>query len=177
MAQQSWESIPGRTTGHLPEMADADPKVLEAFHKEIVGAMTDAEGRDLINQHFGLLTGRTFDAPGAFEGGVFPGSQSPAAVAPAKGTAPTTIDPASKELIDWAAYTRALVLQQDAVGWNRPVYRASTPKYMRNGAREQQPAPVTADRLPGDHRADGVRARQPAGRAAGARPRLGRARP
>ena len=38
----------------------------------------------------------------------------------------------------------------------------------QHAARQQQPSPVTADGLPRDHGADGIRARHPAGRAPGA---------
>ena len=45
----------------------------------------------------------------------------------------------------------------------------------QHAARQQQPAPVAADRLPRHHRADGIRTRHPAGRAPGARPCVERA--
>jgi hypothetical protein len=132
MAEQSFESIPGDNTGHLQEMFAADPELLRDYHKEIVDAITDPQARDLINRHLGLLAGHTFDAPGAFEGAVHPGSQTLAAVSSAKGTGMTSIDPASRELLDAAEYTRGLLLSQKASAWHRPFYRSSTPAGARN---------------------------------------------
>lgn len=131
-AQHSYETIPGRTTGHMPEAFNADPKILRDMHREIVDAITDPQGRDLLNQHFGLLTGKTFDAPGAFEGRVSPGSQAPVIGGKAMGSAPMLLDPHSREMIDTSAYARALLLGQDAVGWNRPFFRQGDKLSQRN---------------------------------------------
>ena len=131
-AQQSFETIPGRQTGHLPEMFNADPRLFEEYHQDILGAITDPQGRDLINLHLGLLTGRTFTGPGIFENQIHPGAQALAAVSAAKGSGVTSIDPASTALLNAAELTRSLVLTQDAGAWNRSFARASGPAGEKN---------------------------------------------
>jgi hypothetical protein len=131
--QHSYESIPGVKTGHLPEMHSADMEVKRAFHRDIVEAMTDPNtGRDIINSHFGLLTGRTFDAPGGFEGNVNPGSQARSVLGTMKGTGSTLVDPYSRELADTADFVRGIVLGQDAQAWHRPFYRQGDALKNRN---------------------------------------------
>jgi hypothetical protein len=123
-AQLSWESAPGMTTNHLPEFHTAAPEDRQAFHDAIRGALTDDQGRDLIAQHLGLLTGPSFDAPGVYAGRVNPGTQGQVALGQAPGGWRAGVDPASRDLADTGELVRGLLLRQDAVGWHKPAYAA-----------------------------------------------------
>jgi hypothetical protein len=121
-AQTSWESAPGMTTGHFPEFANAPLADRQAYHNAIRDALTDENGRDTILSHLGMLTGKTIDAPGVFEGRINPGSQSQVAVGNAPGGWKAGIDAASRSLLDTAEMVRGLLLRQDAVAWHKPAY-------------------------------------------------------
>jgi hypothetical protein len=121
-AQLSWESAPGQTTGHLPEYFNATPAQQQLFHDTIRGALTDDQGRDLIAQHLGLLTGPTLAGPGVFKGQVSPGAQAQVAAGRLKGT--LNVDPATRDLLTTSEAVRGLLLRQDAFAWHKPVFRA-----------------------------------------------------
>jgi hypothetical protein len=144
-AQQSYESIPGRTTGHLPEMFNSDLNLRQDFHRDITNAITDPQGRDIINLHFGLPTGKTFFAPGAFETQVNPGSQAQSMLGSARGSGQTIVDPASRDLVNMAEYTRGILLGQDAAAWHRPIFRESDPLKDRNLSDIMLGRPLTND--------------------------------
>lgn len=121
--QLSWESAPGATaSNHFPEYASASPEDRQAFHDAIRSVLTDDQGRDIIARHLGLLTGRTFDAPGYFEGASNPGSQSQVALGQAPGGFAKGVDPASTTLANTSELVRGLLLRQDAVAWHKPTY-------------------------------------------------------
>jgi hypothetical protein len=122
--QGSWESAPGQTSANLPEYFDAKPEDQQAFHAAIRGALVDDQGRDLIAQHLGLLTGPSLDAPGVFQGAVSPGTQSQIALGQAPGGWRAGVDPASRDLMNTAEATRGLLLRQDAAAWHKPSYAA-----------------------------------------------------
>jgi hypothetical protein len=124
-AQQSWESAPGETTAHMPEFHQAAPIDQQAYHTAIRGVLEDEQGRDLISQHFGLLTGPSFEGPGVFEGQVRPGSQAQTVTGPAPGSFLQGVDPATRDLLTAAEATRGLLLRQDASAWHQPVFKAS----------------------------------------------------
>jgi len=119
-AQQSYETIPGLTSGHLPEMFDAPMEARQAYHEAVNRVLLDPQGRDLINDAFGLLTGQSVHAPGAFQGATNPGTQALAAVAKAKGEGVWEVEASSRKLLEAAELTRGLLLRQDAVAWHRP---------------------------------------------------------
>lgn len=131
-AQASWESAPGASSGHFPEYHSAPWDVKQQYHDAIQGVLTDENGRDIIHSHLGLLTGRTFQAPGYFEGNVSPGSQSPVAVGAAPGGALQGVDPASRELLNTGELVRGLVRNQDAVAWNKPLWAGNVPVSKRD---------------------------------------------
>jgi len=120
--QGSWESAPGTTTGHLQEYFDAHPDVQQEYHDAIKSVLLDDQGRDILAMHHGLLTGPAFDAPGAFEGRVSPGTQSQYALGQAPGGWQQGVDPASRQLATRTEVTRALLLGQDAAAWHKPTY-------------------------------------------------------
>ncbi len=125
--QASWESAPGASTGHFPEYAAAPLEQRQAYHDAIKGVLTDANGRDIIQQHLGLLTGPTIDAPGVYKGVVSPGSQSLAALGKTpndKAAGYSALDEASKKLLDVSEAVRGLLLRQDAISWHKPTFSA-----------------------------------------------------
>ena len=124
MGQGSWESAPGQTAGHLPEYFDAKPEDQQAFHAAIRSALVDDQGRDVIAQHLGLMTGSSLDAPGVFRGAVSPGTQSQVALGQAPGGWRAGVDPASRDLMNTAEAVRGLLLRQDAAAWHKPSYAA-----------------------------------------------------
>jgi hypothetical protein len=76
LAQISWETIPSRTSGHMPEIFEATPEVKQDYHVQMSKAFLDDNGNDLIAQQFEILSPGDFEAPGYFEGLVSPGTQT-----------------------------------------------------------------------------------------------------
>lgn len=152
-AQQSWESIPGRTARHFPEMFDAPLEQRAEYHEAMRRALTDAQGRDLISAHLGLLTGPTVDAPGAFQGATNPGSQAQSVVgqvfrpdpATGKPTKGRMIDPASRDLLETAELVRGIVLKQDAVAFHKPYFQSDIKVGDKNFAEIQLGRPLHED--------------------------------
>ena len=70
--QISWESIPGRTSGHMLEMFDAPYEVQQQYHVDISKAFLDDNGNDIVAQRLGIPSPGDFEAPGYFEGKVSP---------------------------------------------------------------------------------------------------------
>jgi hypothetical protein len=151
LAQISWESIPGATADHMPEIFDAEYPVLQQYHVDISKAFLDENGNDLISKYLGMLSPGDFEAPGYFEGRVSPGSQTQI-VAPrrykavdladidkklregviTKEEAETLreqrLDPQSEDLIAAYAAVRGILMKQDGVGFHRPFYNKSLRK-------------------------------------------------
>jgi hypothetical protein len=123
--QISWESIPGRTSGHMPQMFSAPYKQQAEYHVAVSRVFLDENGDDIIAKRLGILSPGDFEAPGFFQGKVSPGSQT-IAVMPRqyKGAATGSVEPASQELIAAYAAVRGILLKQDGVGWHRPFYKA-----------------------------------------------------
>jgi len=122
-AQISWESIPGRTGNHMPEMFDAPYEVQANYHVDISKAFLDDDGRDLIAKRLGVISPGDFEAPGYFEGKVSPGTQTEI-IAPKQYKGPTygEIEQGALNLINAYSAVRGILLKQDAVGWHRPFY-------------------------------------------------------
>jgi hypothetical protein len=129
-AQLSWESAPGQTSNHLPEYFDATPAQQQLFHDTIRGALTDDQGRDLIAQHLGLLTGPTLAGPGVFRGQISPGAQAQVASGRLQGS--LNVDPATRDLLTTSEAVRGLLLRQDAGAWHKPVFRKDLPLAQAN---------------------------------------------
>jgi hypothetical protein len=151
LAQISWESIPGATADHMPEIFDAEYPVLQQYHVDISKAFLDENGNDLISKYLGMLSPGNFEAPGYFEGRVSPGSQTKI-VAPrrykavdladidkklregvitkeeAEALREQRLDPQSEDLIAAYAAVRGILMKQDGVGFHRPFYNKSLRK-------------------------------------------------
>jgi hypothetical protein len=123
LAQVSWESIPGKTSGVFPEMHNAPLAQRAEYHVAVSKAFLDAKGGDIIAKGLGVLTPGEFEAPGYFEGNTNPGSQSKVA-APRKylSKAAAEIEPTAVEQIDAYAIAKGIALKQDAMAWHRPFF-------------------------------------------------------
>jgi hypothetical protein len=143
--QISYESAPGLTTNHLPEYHSApwDQKV--EFHNAINDALQDSQGRDIISRHLGLLTGKTVDGPGVFNGVVSPGSQAQVALGQKAGGALMGVDDASRALIDTSSNIRAALLRQDAAAWHKTGYVKDMPLSKGNMIEANLGRPLTPD--------------------------------
>jgi len=125
-AQISWESIPGATGKHLPEMFDAPYEVQQEYHVAVSKAFLDQDGNDLLAKELGVPTPGDFEAPGYFEGKVSPGTQTELAIPRKYGGAKYgEIEPAAMQLMEAYAAVRGVVMKQDGVGYHRPFYKAS----------------------------------------------------
>lgn len=123
--QISWESIPGRTSNHMPQMFDAPYEQQAEYHVAISKAFLDENGEDIIAKRLGLLSPGDFEAPGFFEGKVSPGSQTVALMPRQyKGPASGDIEKSSQDLVAAYAAVRGILMKQDGVGWHRPFYKA-----------------------------------------------------
>ena len=123
LGQISWESIPGRTSNHFPEMFDAPYEQQAEYHVAISKAFLDDDGNDIIAKKLGVLTPGDFEAPGYFEGKVSPGTQTEVAIPRMyKGPAYGKVEPAALDLINAYATVRGVLMKQDGVGWHRPFF-------------------------------------------------------
>jgi hypothetical protein len=130
--QISWESIPGRTSNHMPEMFNAPYEQQVEYHVAISKVFLDDKGDDIIAKRLGILSPGDFEAPGFFQGRVSPGSQTIALMPrqfKSKGTG--SVEKSSQDLIAAYAAVRGILMKQDGVGWHRPFYR--TAKTDENG--------------------------------------------
>lgn len=116
-AQQSREAVTGRTTGHNVGLLNAPIEVRRAYDEAVTNAMYSPEGRDVISQGYGLLTGPSFYGPGVFEGKINPGRQSLVAVG--RETGSPLIDPASAALLNATESNYGLLTAQDAAAWSQ----------------------------------------------------------
>ena len=135
LAQVSWESIPGATSGHLGEIFDAQYPEIQEYHVQISKAFLDEEGNDIVARDLGVLSPGDFEAPGYFEDRVSPGTQTQV-VAPKryKVNAPDfEIEPSSEDLIKAYAAVRGVLMKQDGVGYHRPFYDKGLRKKDLNG--------------------------------------------
>ena len=123
LGQISWESIPGRTSNHFPEMFNAPYEQQTEYHVAISKAFLDEDGNDIIAKKLGILTPGDFEAPGYFEGKVSPGTQTEVTIPKMyKGPPYGQIDPAALDLINAYAIARGILMKQDGVGWHRPFF-------------------------------------------------------
>ena len=122
--QVSWESIPGRTSTHMPEMFTAPYAQQAEYHVAVSKAFLDDDGTDIIAKEIGILSPNDFEAPGYWEGKLSPGTQT-AVVLPQMYKGPKTkqLEPAAVELVNAYSAIRGILLKQDAMGWHRPFYK------------------------------------------------------
>lgn len=122
-AQISWESIPGRTGNHMPEIFDAPYEVQQEYHVAISKAFLDENGNDFVAKELGIPTPGDFEAPGYFEGKVSPGTQTELAIPKQyKGPKTGAVEPAALELMNTYAAIRGIAMKQDGVGFHRPFF-------------------------------------------------------
>jgi hypothetical protein len=144
LAQISWESIPGRTTSHMPESFLAEDNVLKNYHTDISKAFLDNNGNDIIAQKLEVLSPGDFEAPGYFEGRVSPGTQTEiAAPRKYKGEAYGETDPSAVEAISAYSAVRGILMKQDGVGWHRPYFVKNLPQIRANGVQVEIGRPFT----------------------------------
>ena len=124
--QISWESIPGRTSGHMLEMFDAPYEVQQQYHVDISKAFLDDNGNDIVAQRLGIPSPGEFEAPGYFEGKVSPGTQTELAIPKQyKGPNYGAVDPAALDLVNAYAAVRGILMKQDGVGFHRPFFNSN----------------------------------------------------
>ena len=125
-AQISWESIPGATGNHMPEMFDAPYEVKQEYHVAASKIFLDKDGNDEAAKVLGIPTPGDFEAPGYFEGRVSPGTQTELAI-PREYGGPKygAVEPAALQLMEAYAAVRGVVMKQDGVGFHRPFYKAA----------------------------------------------------
>lgn len=126
LGQISWESIPGRESGHLGEMFNAPYNQQAEYHVAVSKAFLDADGNDLVAKKLGLPSPNDFEAPGFYEGKVSPGTQTEV-IAPRqyKGAKFGEIEASSEDQISAYAAARGILMKQDGVGWHRPFYKTT----------------------------------------------------
>jgi hypothetical protein len=171
LAQISWETIPSRTSGHMPEIFEATPEVKQDYHVQMSKAFLDDNGNDLIAQQFEILSPGDFEAPGYFEGLVSPGTQTEITVPRQYGLtnritklknqakeegwpkekldaavreATYATEPAAREAMFAYAAARGILLKQDGVGLHRPAFIKSLSRPKANGIEINIGRPLTA---------------------------------
>jgi hypothetical protein len=125
-AQGSRETMPGITTGHMPELFQPG---MEEFRQQLhdimvrEGGVYDPQMRDQIAAGYGGLVGRAFEGPGLFEGRVSPGIQTQVLTGsqkvPGGPTGARMLDEGSRRIMDAAEATHGLAMGQDASAWSR----------------------------------------------------------
>ena len=112
--QHSWESTPGESSAHLPQLRAGNQADWRAHHANVKSLLVDENGKDrLLSAFGGELQPRAFDGPGVFKGQVAPGTQSRSLVYQ---TVDKGMDPSSRARVQATEATRSLLLGQDAYG-------------------------------------------------------------
>ena len=124
VAQAVHETVQGATTGSRMLGRPYQEKL--EFHDEIQAVLQDNAGRDIIDAAFGLITKPGEPVGGAFKGGVNPATVSASAIGQEAG-AFGQMDAASRELMEAAELTHALLKRQDAAAFTAPYYRKNIP--------------------------------------------------
>jgi hypothetical protein len=119
LGQISSETKPSKTSGHFPEIFDAEMKEQADFHFRMSKALTGDNGRDLLAKEVGLLTPGSFDAPGIYEGVLSPGTQTYALMPMKYKGQAGEVDEATLDLVKIYAVAKGILLKQDSVGAHR----------------------------------------------------------
>jgi hypothetical protein len=137
LGQISWESIPGRTSGHMPEMFNVPYEQLQEYHVAISKALQDENGSDFIANTLGILSPGIVEAPGFFEGKVSPGSQTQIALTKIYKADPKTefakLEPAAEDLAKAYSAAIGILLKQDGIGYHKPFFQKGIAKTKLNG--------------------------------------------
>ena len=130
LAQISWESIPGATANHMPEIFDAEYPAIQEYHVSISKAFLDREGNDIIARELGILSPGDFEAPGYFEERVSPGTQTEIVSPKRYKLEPKgfEMESSAEDLMKAYAAARGILLKQDGVGYHRPFFDKSLRK-------------------------------------------------
>ena len=171
LAQISWESIPSRTSGHIPEIFNAPPEVVQDYHVQMSKAFLDDGGSDMIAKELGILSPGDFEAPGYFEQRVSPGTQTNITAPRQYGVtrrvdaikkqaaeegwpkeqrdaairaATYATDPSAREAMYAYAAARGILLKQDGVGMHRPAFVSGLSRPKANGVEVNIRRPLTA---------------------------------
>jgi hypothetical protein len=119
------ETAPGPSTGFLESFMRAPYETRQAYHEAMLNDVyRDSNGYDLINKHFGVLSGPSVNVTGVFKESVNPGTQHRPFIPKGHGPSGQEIDPSSWRLAEAAEITRAIVGMQDAAAGYRPFVTA-----------------------------------------------------
>jgi hypothetical protein len=116
-AQGSRETVTGREWADPANTSLGAPRdVKDAYAAELHPAIYDETGRDRIASGYGMLTGKSFNGPGVFEGQVNPGTQTQVAVSRAVGS--QDMGASDHKLMQGIESTYGLLGGQDAAAYH-----------------------------------------------------------
>ena len=121
LAQLSWETAPGDTTGHLEGFDKLPYNDKVEYHVEASKVALDEKGNDILAKFFGILSPNEFEAPGHFKGEVNPSTQKEI-IAPQKYKDGKQLDPNIVKLINSYAASKGLIYNQNSFAWHRPFW-------------------------------------------------------
>ena len=121
LAQLSWESAPGDTTGHLEGFDKLSYNDKVEYHVETSKILLDDKGEDILAKTIGILSPNEFEAPGHYKEEVNPSTQKEI-IAPQKYKDGKVLDPNIVKMINAYAASKGLVLHQNAMAWHRPFW-------------------------------------------------------
>ncbi len=147
LGQISWETKPSQESGHFPEIFNAPMNEQADYHFTMSKALTDDNGRDLLAQEVELLSPRSFDAPGVYEGVVSPGTQTYALMPMKYKGQPGEVDEATLDLVKMYMTARGILLKQDGVGAHRLFFNKSVPVRDKNAVAVNIGRPFTNEEI------------------------------
>jgi len=124
-AQGSRETVPGVSTGHLPELHQPGTDLERMILHDLVNGgsgIYDAKLRDQIAAGYGGLVGESFDGPGVFQGQPAPGRQTQVLTGSVDlpgGKGARVLDAGSRRILDASESTYGLLTGQDAAAYSR----------------------------------------------------------
>ena len=121
LAQLSWETAPGDTTGHLEGFDKLPYNDKVEYHVEASKIALDEKGEDILAKYFGILSPNEFEAPGHFKGEVNPSTQKEI-IAPQKYKDGKQLDPNIVKMINSYAASKGLIYNQNSIAWHRPFW-------------------------------------------------------
>ncbi len=126
IGQVSFEARPGRTSGILSGIHDAEYAKQVEYQQAFQKALYGPQGEDLIAQKLGLLVDGERIEPGVWENEVSPSSQKNIPMAPDMGKeGQTHVDPSQKKMMNLYSSILGLLGKQEGVGWHRPFYNGN----------------------------------------------------
>jgi hypothetical protein len=115
------EMTPGKTTGHLPDIAHGDDAARDQFAGDPRSWWQGAGGRDTLYDAQGAYVGPSHDMTGIFEGGFNPGQAATPLVSFTGETGRRTVDPMSAQMMTGTEGFRAMMDAQDAGAWSASI--------------------------------------------------------